>query len=208
MPIELKSLEAAYREARLASYLRLRGGYPVALAGMVYWAALGVWGYSASLGQWAMAAFWGSGLLFPLAVMLSYVFKRPFIGAPQAAGSLTAPVLISMLLFWPMAFAAGAIEAYELIPLILAIGMGLHWPAIGWSYGRSALYTAHAIIRAGLVLYIFVAFPEHRLTWMPLSVAGVYALSIAGILLDTARLARTRPDLVAAPMSAPRAAAA
>jgi len=41
------------------------------------------------------------------------------------------PAFVSMLLFWPI-----AISAYwtypQLVPLVLAIGMSIHWPVIGW----------------------------------------------------------------------------
>jgi hypothetical protein len=87
-----------------------------------------------------------------------------------------------MLLFWIILLGASFLHAYELIPLILAVGMSMHWPVVGWSYNRTILYTAHALIRAGAVLFIFIQFPAHQLTWMPLAVAASYALVVILIL--------------------------
>jgi hypothetical protein len=93
-----------------------------------------------------------------------------------------------MLLFWPMAFAAYW-TAVELTPLILAIGMAMHWPIIGWTYGRPALYSAHAIVRALAAFALWLIFPDQRTIWVPASVAVVYLGTVAAILADTRRVA-------------------
>jgi hypothetical protein len=59
------------------------------------------------------------------------------------------PTFIAMLLFWPMLFIATAESTAGVVMSILAIGLSLHWPVIGWTYGRTALFCAHAIGRAG-----------------------------------------------------------
>ena len=177
-------LKAALRQDNLASYVRLRGGFPIPLAGTVYWAALGIAGSHLELKDWVAAALWGSGAIFPLALLFAAIFRNNFMKDKTAASGLLAPVFIGVLLFWPMAVAA--LWTYpELFPLILAIGMSLHWPAIGWMYGRTALFCAHAIIRAALVFYIWVWMPEHRLTLLPFAVAAVYAATVVAIIVDS-----------------------
>lgn len=183
------ALEIALKEERLAFYARVRGGYSAPLAGTVFWLGLGVLGYYADLAAWSKIAFPASGLIFPLAVFFGWALKNPWLKDKSATTSLLAPVFISMLLFW--VFIVAAInEAPSLIPLILAVGMSFHWPAIGWTYGRSALYTAHAVVRALVCLYIFMAYPDHRLTWLPLSVAAVYFVTVIAIYVDSGAVAR------------------
>lgn len=182
----LKQLTRAVKKDRLASYVRLRGGYTVPMAGVVYWAALGVLGYFLELGQWAMAAFFGAGAIFPVALLFAKVFNNPFIKDRTATGGVLLPAFISMLLFWPMIVAVVQ-TAPELSPLILAIGMSIHWPVIGWAYGRVFLYSAHAVIRAVTVLLIWLYFPDERLTWLPFSVAIIYAVTIVAIWIDSGR---------------------
>jgi uncharacterized protein DUF7010 len=69
------------------------------------------------------------------------------------------PAFVSMLLFWPI-----AISAYwtypQLVPLVLAIGMSIHWPLIGWTYGRTAIYTAHAVVRAVACFVLWNWWPQ------------------------------------------------
>jgi hypothetical protein len=186
---EPTALELALKKERIASYARVRGGYSVPLAGAVYWLGLGVLGYFTDLVTWSKIAFPASGLIFPLAVFFGWAFKNPWLKDKNATMSLLPPIFISMLLFWVFIVAAIS-EAPALIPLILAVGMSFHWPAIGWSYGRPALFTAHAVVRAMTCLYIFMAYPEHRLTWLPLSVAAVYLVTVIAIYADSGAVAR------------------
>ena len=171
---------------RLASFVRLKGGYPVPLAGAVYWLALGLAGYRLPLQDWILIAFYASGLIFPIALLLSRLLRNPFMKDKSAAGDVLLPTFTSMLLFWPIAFAAfGA--APQLVPLILAIGMSQHWPVIGWSYGKTGLYTAHAVARAIGALAIWTLLPEGRLTLLPFFVCAVYLATVAAILMAARR---------------------
>lgn len=185
MQITQQELKHALLADRLAAYKRLRGGFPIPLAGAVYWGVLAWLGTRLSLGPWCMAAFFGSGAIFPLALLFAAIFRNPFMKDRTAAGDVLLPAFISMLLFWPMIVAAIG-TAPQLVPLILVIGMSLHWPVIGWSYGRAALYSAHSIVRAVAVLLIWLWMPEARLTLLPLAVAGVYLVTVLAIFVDSA----------------------
>lgn len=184
---DMEILKQTLKDHRQAQYLRLRGGFPIPLAGLVYWAFLGGIGFYMDLGAWATIALPASGAIFPLALLFAAIFKCPFMKDKSAIGDVMLPAFISMLLFWPMLIAA-AKTAPELVPLILAIGMSLHWPVIGWSYGRTGLFSVHAVIRALFCLAIFSIFPEHSITWMPIGVAAIYGLTMLAILADVRRL--------------------
>lgn len=183
-------LKAAVEADRLASYVRVKGGFPIPLAGAAYWGVQAYVGWTNGFIQWLAVAMWGSGLIFPLALLLARMFRIDFMRDRTSVSSVLLPTFISMFLFWPMLLAA-VWTAPSLAPLILAIGMSLHWPVIGWSYGRTGLYTAHAVVRALVVFAIWVLFPRTRLTLLPLSVCVVYLASVAAILLDL-RLLRDR----------------
>ncbi len=188
----IDDLKAAVLADRLAAYARLRGGFPIPLAGMVYWAALGWLGYRLDLGDWCLAAFIGSGAIFPLALLFAAIFRNPFMKDRTATGDVLLPAFIAMLLFWPMIIPALKI-APQLVPLILAIGMSLHWPVIGWSYGRTALFSAHAILRAAAVLLIWLWLPEGRTTILPFTVAAVYLVTVLALLVDSGRVKARQP---------------
>lgn len=183
-------LKQALLQERLASYVRLRGGFPVPLAGAVYWAALGILGLYVDNATWSNLAFYGTGAIFPLALLFAAIFKNNFMKDKTAIGTLMVPAFVGMLLFWPMIIAAAQAgpEAQTLIPLILAIGLSVHWPVIGWMYGRPFIYTAHSVIRALVVLGIWLYWPEARLTLLPFSVAVIYILTVIIIYVDSGRM--------------------
>ncbi len=179
----LRALVAADRQA---SYIRLRGGFPIPLAGIVYWLALAGAGQALSFNGWLMVAVWGSGLIFPLALLFARLFNCRFMGDRTAVTSVLLPAFISMLLFWPL-LAAALATAPELAPLILAIGMSGHWPVIGWTYDRVPLFAGHAVIRALVTTWLWFWLPDARLTLLPLAVALVYAVTVVAILVDVRR---------------------
>jgi hypothetical protein len=193
----MEELKQRLRADRLAAFVRLKGGYPIPLAGAVYWAGLGIAGYRLGVHDWVLAAFFLSGAIFPLALLLAKIAGNPFMKDKTAAGDVLLPAFAAMLLFWPIAFAAFG-SAPQLVPLILAIGMAQHWPVIGWSYGMTGLYTAHAIARAVGATAIWALLPDARFTLLPLFVAAVYLVTVAAILVAARRAGRSDQGAVGA----------
>lgn len=183
-------LQAQILEDRQASYVRLRGGFPVPMAGIVYWLAVaGLSLYFPPAAQLNLA-FFASGLIFPVALLLAAIFRNNFMKDRSATGSVLFPAFISMLLFWPMLVVTAQSANADAVLVILAIGMSVHWPVIGWSYGRTALYTGHSILRAIAVVAVWALLPSHRFFAIPLAVAMVYALTTIVILVDSGRMAK------------------
>lgn len=170
---------------RLKLYAQLRGGYGVPLAGAIYWAVLCVIGHFTDLQNWSLIAFIGSGSIFPVAVVLSKLLRVDFMKAKGPVDSVLAPAFIGMLLFWPSAFMA-YYHAPSLTPLILAIGMSAHWPVIGWSYGRTPIYAAHATVRAIAVTAIWMMGDDFvRITLLPGAVALIYVVTVIALYVDS-----------------------
>lgn len=196
--IPLTELKALLLAERLASYRRLKGGFPIPLAGAAYWAALAVAGSALPIEGWVATAMWGSGLIFPLALVFAKLFGADFMRDRTAVGDVLPPAFISMLLFWPIMVGALWSEP-QLAPLVLGIGMAIHWPVIGWSYGRTGLFTAHALVRAAAVFAIWHFVPEARFTILPLAVSLIYLATVGAILLDLRRDGRSKALTPAAP---------
>ena len=180
----MDDLRKALLHDRRSAYARLRGGFPIPLAGATYWAVLAALSQQFSAEVWYYAAFFGSGAIFPLALLYARVFRNDFMKERTASGGILIPAFISMLLFWPMAIAA-LWRAPELFPMILAIGMSIHWPVIGWNYGRTSIFSAHAIIRAIVVFLIWWKLPAQQLLLIPLAVAAIYLVTVLVIFVDS-----------------------
>lgn len=187
---------------RLASYYRLRGGFPVPLAAAAWWTGLAGAGYAGmKLGLWIFIAAVSSGLIFPLALLIAKLFKCEFLKDRTEVTSVLVPTFLSMLMFWPLAISAWW-SFPQLFPLVLAIGMSLHWPVIGWTYGRAALFSGHAIVRAVVCFYIWNWMPAARITLLPASVAAIYLLTVLIILIDSARIPKRADDAAPADCTA------
>jgi len=180
MQISTLELKEALRAEREALFFRLRGGFPIPLAGGVWWAGLGLAGYWLPPHNWILLTFYCSGLLFPLAILFGRLFRVNFMGDKTAVSEVIFPAMGSMLLFWPMAFAAFA-NYPELVPLILGIGMSIMWPVVGWSYGRTALFTSHAVVRAVVCFVLWTWWPSTRFTLLPLAVSAIYLVVVLGL---------------------------
>lgn len=161
------------------------GGVSLPVAGAVYWTALAVAGLYLPPQDWAFAAAVGSGLIFPLGILLQGPFRSPFMRAKSPLSGVTMAAIVAINLLWPVHFAV--IPAMpEAAPLTLAIGMTLHWPIIGWSYA-SRVCMAHAVARTVAVAAIWFALPEARFTVLPAAVAILYVLAAAGLAWEARR---------------------
>ena len=189
-PDHLTELKAVLLKERLKSYARLRGGFPIPLAGTVYWLAVAAGSTIFEPSKLLFYSFLGTGAIFPLALLFAQIFRNDFMKDQSAVSSVLVPTFISMLLFWPMVVAATMEGSAGIALVILAIGLSLHWPVIGWSYGRTAIFCAHSIIRALLVIGLFIAFPEQRFLIIPLAVAAVYLLTVIAIYIDSGTVRR------------------
>jgi hypothetical protein len=168
---------------RWRSYLQVSGGYTFPLAGATYWAALAFYGVTADLQAWNFAALITSGAIFPLAVLYSKLCGVDFFNNPSSVDTSLGPAFTGMLLFYAILIPLYS-QFPEAVPLVLAIGMSMHWPIIGWSYGRSFLYSVHAVVRALAVMFIWALMPDDRLTLLPLAVTAAYLMTVVWIWID------------------------
>jgi hypothetical protein len=187
MPISTLELREALRAEREASFFRLRGGYPIPLAGGVWWAGLGVMGYFVhSHVLWVLLVFYCTGLLFPLALLFGRLCRVNFMAERTAVSEVIFPAMGSMLLFWPMAFAAFP-NYVELEPLILSVGLSIIWPVVGWAYYRTALFTSHAVVRAVVWFGLWKWLPSGRFTVLPLAVSAIYLVTVVVLLVASSK---------------------
>lgn len=165
--------------ARRAFFVRAGGGVGLPAAGLLYWAALAVAGMVLTTKAWGAVACIGSGLIYPLGLLLARPTRSNVAIKDDPLSPLALRGIVAINLLWPLHFAIW-FTAPQLLPLSLAIGMALHWPIIGWMYDCRACL-AHALMRVPLVSAIWFLLPGYRLTLLPLAVALVYAVTIVQI---------------------------
>jgi len=170
-----------------SAYLNVKGGIAFPIAGLVYWLFLAGVGFVASDRLWALVAFMTSGMIFPLGLGIGKILKTDLL-KPFLLSGVFGPALVGMLVvLWSIAIPA-FFTAPQLVPLILAVGMGAHWPVIGWAYGRPRLYGAHLLVRSAAAVLIWVFFRDLDTVLIPLAVAAAYGGTIFAIAFDVRRL--------------------
>ncbi|HVN79882.1 MAG TPA: hypothetical protein VMW38_12860 [Terriglobia bacterium] len=168
--------QSSFDEARRTLLVSAGAGRSLPAAGLLYWLILGIAGFFLKPSSWCLAAFFGSGLLFPLGILLSKPMGSNLFVKNQPLNSLAPKAVLSINLLWPVHFAV-FYSAPQVVPLSLAIGMALHWPIIGWMYGSKACLQ-HAFIRVVSVSAAWALLPQQRYTVVPFIVAVAYLISI------------------------------
>ena len=164
------------------------GGISLPVAGAIYWILLGILGSRLPLADWALFAAAGSGMIFPLGLLLQKPLRANFMKAKSPVGGAAIWAVMGINFLWPMHFAVIGVQP-ELTVLTLAIGMTIHWVVIGWSYASKACFI-HAFARMIVVTGMFYAMPEARLTLLPFAIAVLYLLAAGGIAFEVSMLRR------------------
>jgi hypothetical protein len=76
--------------------------------------------------------------------------------------------------------------------------MSVGWPVMGWMYGRTGLFTAHAIVRAIVTFVLWNWFPSTRFTLLPLSVSAIYLVTVIALVVTSSDTFRARSQATAA----------
>lgn len=169
-------------------FVAARGGISLPVAGAVYWIVLGILGDRLPLADWALFAAAGSGMIFPLGLLLQKPLRANFMKAKSPVGGAAIWAVMGINFLWPMHFAVIGLQP-ELTVLTLAIGMTIHWVVIGWSYASKVCF-AHAFARMILVTLMFYAMPDGRLTVLPFAIAILYLLAAAGMAFEVSVVRR------------------
>lgn len=159
-------------------FLATSGGISLQASGAIYWLTLGIAGFFLSQNHWAILGFITSGLIFPIGLLLSKPLKSNLM-LKRPLSSLVMPAMTAMFLTWPMII-TGYFSDVAVVPLFLAIGMSLHWPAIGWMYNSKSCMI-HAIFRVAIVTGLWFTLPGYRFTIIPLTVSIIYLLTIFSV---------------------------
>lgn len=186
---ELKTEQSRY-------FLAAGGGISLPIAGALYWIAMAVLSHWIQGEQWALAAAAMSGLIFPVGLLLQKPLRSPFMKSKSPLSGAAMLSIAAINALWPVHFIIISI-APEAAVLSLAIGMSLHWPIIGWTYG-SRVSIVHGFARVAVATVLWFALPEGRYDILPLAIAALYLGAAAGIRWELGRLRRKTGAMVGA----------
>ncbi len=171
--------EDALNNERARLFRVARSGVSLPAAGAVYWLALGVAGLFLPPREWSLAAFFTSGLIFPLGIALQKPFRaRLFEPSPLSPlfGFAMIPIALSFAVTIPAFY-----TEVSLVPLALSVGMTVHWPVVGWIYAKPG-FVVHAVIRTAAVCALWFLMPDARFVAIPFMVGLIYLGTVAWLL--------------------------
>ncbi len=179
------------RSAQRRLLIKASGGVSLPVAGGLYWLALGFLGFVASQEVWTFCAAFGSGLIFPLGLLLAKPLNAKLFVDGEPLAGVAGFAVLAINLLWPLYIAVIYI-APELLPLALGVGMSLHWPIIGWMYGSRACLI-HAPVRVATVTALWILLPAQRLNVLPFAVAFLYFATVVWLSLEIRGARRKQP---------------
>ncbi|GGE50715.1 hypothetical protein GCM10011367_27030 [Marinicauda pacifica] len=161
-----------------------RAGLPMPVAGLVVFTALAIASVFVDYASWMLLCAYALGAIFPIAMALQAPLKAPFFKTKSPLNGVLLPAVIAANLHWPVTVAL-MLEAPALFPLALGMSTIGIWAVVGWMYA-SPVGLMHTLIRVGGVTALFLLLPdtENQATAISAFVALVYAISIAGFVIE------------------------
>ena len=141
------------------------------IAGALVWAAAGIAGLVLETRPALFALLFCTGLAFPLALLLARPLGEDLLGARDPLSGLMGRAVLMVNLLWPVHLTVLAV-APEVLPLTLAIGLGLHWVVFGWVAGHG-VGLVHALVRTAVVTAAWWTFPDARATAVSIAASGI-----------------------------------
>ena len=149
-------------------------------AGIIFWSTIGIAGFYLSLKILAIATAFGSGAIFPLAVLIDKLRGRNLIeqGKDNPLTKMFLQSLCMVALLWPLVI-LGGMEKPVFVVLGAAILTGIVWIPYGWA-AEDPVGRHHAIARGVLcyLAYIFVLKP-YKASAICAAVLFCYCYSLA-----------------------------
>ncbi|ACE86139.1 DUF7010 family protein [Cellvibrio japonicus] len=165
------------------------------IAGAFYWLVIAVISTQAQDNIGLLALLFGSGTIFPIALLVSKITREEVFSSKNPLAKLMGLSVLMVNLLWALHIPL-FLYAPEFLSLSLGIGLGLHWIVYSWII-QHPLGLIHALLRTVLVLSVWLLFPDSRLTAVSFSVVLVYGLSIWQMLNRTIPDHKLNPQSVA-----------
>jgi len=164
-----------------------RNGYPVFIAGALYWLAMGALGLAIEGQTLALCYLFGVGGIFPLGILFGKLLKADLI-SKNPLGALSGIVGGIQAFFLPL-WIVIYIEHYELLPMAIGLLAGSHFLPYAWIY-RSRTYLFLTLAMAAASFFLGYVFDGLAFSALPWTLAAVYLATAAGLAAESRRAAK------------------
>ena len=146
------------------------------LAGALVWSMIALAGSLVPERQALFVMLFGTGLIFPIALGIAKLRREDLTGRLNPLSRLMGMSVLMVNLLWAVHLPL-LLGAPRFFSLSLGIGLGIHWIVYSWII-QHPVGLVHAILRTGLVVSAWSAFPHDRLLVVPLVIVVVYLISL------------------------------
>jgi hypothetical protein len=149
------------------------------IAGMIYWAAVGIAAFLVPPKVLAIGVACGSGAIFPLGVLIDRLRGRNLLktGRDNPLTQMFMQSIFMITLLWPLVI-LGGLDKPNFIVLGTAILTGIVWIPYGWA-ANDPVGLRHAVVRGVLCYAAYIWAPaEFAASTIAASVLVCYAYSI------------------------------
>ena len=163
-------------ELRLAFERETNRSLAMPLAGALVWLVIAICGYLLPERQATGVMLFGTGLIFPVALLIGKLRRENLTGRLNPLSRLMGMSVLMVNLLWAVHLPL-LMGAPRFFPLSLGIGLGLHWIVYSWII-QHPVGLIHAILRTGLVVTAWSVFPNRRMLAVPAVIVVVYLISL------------------------------
>lgn len=174
------------------------------LAGATVWAAAGIASIFLTPRIATFVLILGTGVIFPVGLLFARILGERLLNNTNPLARLMAMCVLMVNLLWAVHLTL-LYTAPTLIPLTLAIGLGLHWIVFSWII-QHPVGTIHAVGRTVLATVAWWAFPGHHVGAVCAVVVLTYLYTVVTLRNRLPNTAPVSGDEAAAPESAGRTA--
>jgi hypothetical protein len=167
-----------------------RNGYPIFIAGALYWLVTGILGLVIEGKTLALCYLLGVGGIFPLGILLSQWLKTNML-SKNPLGALSGIVGGIQAFFLPL-WIVIYIEHYELIPMAIGLLAGSHFLPYVWIY-RSRMYLFLTLAMAAASFFLGYIFDQLAFSVLPFVMVVIYLATSAGLAAESRRCLKQTP---------------
>ncbi|GFN30818.1 DUF7010 family protein [Paenibacillus xylaniclasticus] len=169
-------------------------GYPFFVAGILFWLVMGGLQFViSSQKQLALCYIIGMGSIFPIAIAIGQLLQVNLLSKNPLGtlGGIIGGIQAFFLPVWIIVY----LERPELVPMTVGVLVASHFLPYAWIY-QSKTYLLFTIAMAALSVVFGYVLNDLAFTVLPFVLAGVYLITVIGLLMETKKFNRTMVNVI------------
>ena len=170
-------------QAKRALARSTKRGFPVILAGLLFWLAAGGSAFFLPEEAVVWVYVFGVGVVFPLGILLARLMNIDIFAKGNPLGALAGIIGGVQILFAPIVILLVFREP-QWLPFVLGVLNGAHFLPYVWVYD-SKTYLFHSVAVTGVAAVTGAVYMSSAFTITPFAIAVVFAITLIGLYAES-----------------------